>query len=31
MIIRESGTIAVKSASDLTLTVEEQKGLLPSR
>ena len=27
-VIRESGTIAVKSSSDLTLTVEEQKGLL---
>ncbi len=27
-VIRESGTLSVKSASDLTLTVEEQKGLL---
>ena len=27
-VIRESGTISVKAASDLTLTVEEQKGLL---
>ena len=26
-VIRESGTISVKSGSDLTLTVEEQKGL----
>lgn len=26
-VIRESGTIAVKSGSDLTLTVEEQQGL----
>ncbi len=27
-VIRESGTVAVKQGSDLTLTVEEQKGLL---
>ena len=27
-VIRESGTISVKGGSDLTLTVEEQKGLL---
>jgi hypothetical protein len=27
-VIRESGTISVKSGSDLTLTVEEQRGLL---
>ena len=27
-VIRESGAISVKSASDLTLTVEEQRGLL---
>lgn len=26
-VIRESGTISVRSASDLTLTVEEQRGL----
>lgn len=27
-VIRESGTISIKSGSDLTLTVEEQRGLL---
>src|SRR5205807_2485380 len=27
-VIRESGTVAVKQGSDLTLTVEEQTGLL---
>lgn len=27
-VIRESGTISVKSGNDLTLTVEEQRGLL---
>ncbi len=27
-VVRESGTISVKSGSDLTLTVEEQRGLL---
>ena len=27
-VIRESGTVALKSGSDLTLTVEEQRGLM---